>query len=177
MLYSPTRLVIPLPNDVTEEQKGLIDELKKRIDETWEEGGLISEKFYKNTDDYTYYRFLKARKWNLTDAYNMLKEDLIWRTENKIDEIEFDEIKNEFLKGKAFYYGYDLENRLVGWIRVHLHISSETDFEEMKKTCIWFLEESYHYAKVENPTALVIFDMSKFSITKNMVCNDSKNYY
>lgn len=175
MLYNPIKCEIPLPVGLTDEQKGLIAQLKQKIDETWQElTPKIDEKYYKDIDEYTCYRFLKARKWDVTDGYNMLKEDLIWRNESRIDEIQFDDIKNEFYKGKAFYYGHDSENRLVGWIRVHLHISSETNFEEMKKMCLWFLDESYYYAKAENPTALVIFDMSKFSITKNMVCMNSK---
>lgn len=172
--YSKERLYIPLTKDITEEQTKLVEEFKAKVEAEWQQiTPPVDELYFKQLDPYTYQRFLAARSWDINNAYEMLKNCLIWRTENKVSEIKFEDVEPEFKKGKAFYHGYDSKGQLVCWIRVHLHISSTSDWDTMQKTCIWLMEESYHCANIDSPYAFVIFDLSNFSITKNMVCNTS----
>lgn len=172
--YSKQRLVIPPSKDLTEEQIELIQKLREQIEAEWTQiTPPVTEHFVQQLDDYTYQRFLAARSWVIKDAFEMLRTSLIWRTENRVNEITFDQVEPEFKKGKAFYHSYDKDGQLVCWVRVHLHFSSDTDWDTMQKTCIWLMEESYHVANKENPYAFVIFDLSNFSMTKNMVCRSA----
>lgn len=165
-----TRVNPYLDDDLDETQLNLISSIKNKLLNEWKSiTPPVEERYVYQFTDHCCYRFLKHKKWKFEAAYEALKKCLIWRSENKIEDIKFEEIESEFKKGKAYYYGYDKLKRLVCWANVHGHISSECDWNTVQKTCMWLLNESNHFANAEMPCALVVFDMSKFSLTKNMV--------
>lgn len=170
MKYSMSRVVPPLSDDLDENQLKLISTVKNRLLEEWKSiNPPVEERYVHQFTDHCCYRFLKHHKWNLEQGYQALKNCLIWRSKNKIEDIQFHEVESEFKKGKAYYYGYDKLKRLVCWANVHGHISSECDWDVVQKSCMWLLNESNHYAYPDMPCSFVVFNMSNFSLTKNMV--------
>ena len=67
-------------------------------------------------------RFLRARKWNLTDAFVMFFEALKWSASNKVSRMHDGRVKKEiFDTKKGFIYGYDLLGRPVILILARNH--------------------------------------------------------
>lgn len=82
--------------------------------------------------------------------------------------IKESEIASEFVKGKAFFGGYDKQGRIICWLRVRLHFSSNSDAEITKKMCLWFIERGLQMTHPDVPFANMVFDLSGFSLS-NMV--------
>lgn len=47
-------------------------------------------------------RFLRARNWDVTKAFNMLQETLAWRSEFRPDAISWDQVQSEAASGKMY---------------------------------------------------------------------------
>jgi hypothetical protein len=84
--------------------------------------------------------------------------------------IKESEISTEFVKGKAFFGGYDKQGRIICWLRVRLHYASSSDAEITRKMCLWFIERGLQMTKEDVPYANMVFDLSNFSLG-NMVRN------
>ncbi|GBO17671.1 hypothetical protein AVEN_260757-1 [Araneus ventricosus] len=66
-------------DNITQEEKNVVDELRKRT---------INEMTSKLLeDDSVFYRFAKARDFDLAEAEAMLRKHIAWRKEWKIDSI------------------------------------------------------------------------------------------
>ncbi|GFU50065.1 SEC14-like protein 4 [Nephila pilipes] len=76
MLYM-AELKMSLFQNITEEEKNIIDELRRRTIHD------ISPKMFE--DETLFYRFCKARDFNLKEAENMLRKHIIWRKEMQLD--------------------------------------------------------------------------------------------
>ncbi|GBM52232.1 hypothetical protein AVEN_31050-1 [Araneus ventricosus] len=68
-----------LPEDVTPEEKKVVEELRKRTQAD------LTPKLLE--DETLFYRFCKARDFKLEEAEAMLRKHIIWREENQIDTI------------------------------------------------------------------------------------------
>lgn len=157
---------VKLPNDLNKEELDLIEQLKELITKECSEINIDSS--YSNPVDYDYLRFLRARKWVLKDSFQMMIKALIWRTENKPNLITIEDIESEYKKQKVYIHQYDLEGRLIYWIRVKAHKSSDSDPIINQKLCLYMMEKGFKNIKSEHPLCNVIFDMTDFSLS-NMV--------
>lgn len=160
------RVDVPVPSDLTDEQKTLMARLKERIEAACVEKGI--EERYSHPVDYDYVRFLRARKWNLEDSYKMMLANVIWRSEVKPDQITEAEVESENKKGKVYFQDYDFDGSLICWIKVRLHKSSDCDFEIMKKLCLYWMEQGFRHIRPDQPSTCVLFDMKSFGLA-NMV--------
>eukprot|EP01122_Echinamoeba_exundans_P013714 TRINITY_DN6027_c0_g2_i1.p2 TRINITY_DN6027_c0_g2~~TRINITY_DN6027_c0_g2_i1.p2 ORF type:complete len:340 (-),score=95.53 TRINITY_DN6027_c0_g2_i1:1608-2627(-) len=152
------------PRRPAEEEAALIDSLRKKIMENYESKGIDLEEI-KRMKDYDFLRFIRARKYELEPAYNMLMAALEWRTKEKPHLIKESDIAPEFAKGKAFFGGYDKQGRIICWLRVRLHFSSQSDPELTRRMCLWFIERGLQMTKEDVPFATMVFDLSNFSLS------------
>jgi len=70
-------------------------------------------------DDMCLCRYLRARQFDLPKTEAMLRATLIWRQENKIDQMRCEEVESQIVKGHMYNYGYDKLNRPIVVLRVH----------------------------------------------------------
>jgi hypothetical protein len=159
------RVDVPLP-ELDEKQKAAIAELKTRIEAATAERNI--DERYAHPVDYDYLRFLRARKWNVGDAFKMMIATLEWRNINKPDLITEAEIESENMKGKVYFQDYDFDGNLICWIKVRLHKSAESDFTVLQKLCMYWMEQGFRHVRPDCPGTCVLFDMKGFGFA-NMV--------
>jgi hypothetical protein len=153
---------VPLPADLTEKQLEAIAALKVRIEAACVEKAI--EERYAHPVDYDYVRFLRARKWNVEDAFKMMIATLVWRNTNKPDLITEADVESENRKGKVYFQEYDYNGNLIAWIKVRLHKSSDCEFEMMQKLCLYWMEQGFRHIRPDAPGTCVLFDMKGFGI-------------
>lgn len=113
--------------------------------------------------DVSLLRFLRARKWILFDAFDMVIDCLRWRFHSKVQEIVYSGeklIKKEILQsGKSYFWNIDREGRLIGIINAKLHDRNAQTLEETSNFCIYQMELARRllYPKIE--TVTIIFDL------------------
>ena len=159
------RVDVPLP-ELDEKQTTAIAALKTRIEAACVEKNI--DERYAHPVDYDYLRFLRARKWNVDEAFKMMINTLVWRNTNKPDLITEAEIESENMKGKVYFQDYDYDGNLICWIKVRLHKSSESDFTVLQKLCMYWMEQGFRHVRPDCPSTCVLFDMKNFGLA-NMV--------
>lgn len=160
------RVNVPLPTDLTEKQTAAIEALRTKVEAACPEKGV--DERYAHPVPYDYVRFLRARKWNVDDAFKMMMTTLLWRTANKPDLITEADIESENRKGKVYFQDYDYNGNLIAWIKVRLHKSSDSDPEMMRKLCMYWMEQGFRHVRPDVPATCVLFDMKGFGLS-NMV--------
>eukprot|EP01121_Diplochlamys_sp_Union-15-3_P016137 TRINITY_DN5440_c0_g1_i1.p1 TRINITY_DN5440_c0_g1~~TRINITY_DN5440_c0_g1_i1.p1 ORF type:complete len:227 (+),score=31.19 TRINITY_DN5440_c0_g1_i1:100-780(+) len=154
-----------MTSTLTEKELASINELKKAIqDIVKEKKRNIDQEQLEQLTDKDYLRFLHARNFQLKDSLPMMLEALEWRKQNKVDSVSISEAKEEFLKGKVFFHKRDKEGRLVSIIKVSMHRPKESDPEQTKRLCIWFMEQGRKMSGDVDKCTL-IFDMSNFGLS------------
>jgi hypothetical protein len=133
--------------------------------------------------DATVLRFLRARKWDVEAAMEMLVSAVNWREETNIDEKIIwtgegvalktppSKTENEFLdqwrSGKSYARGSDRENRPIYVVRVKLHDPKTQGPEAMETYILHSIESLRLLARAPNDRACLIFDLTGFGL-KNM---------
>ncbi|KAK3438064.1 hypothetical protein EUGRSUZ_F02445 [Eucalyptus grandis] len=93
----------------SEEQQAKINELRRLIGTA-----ALPEKLSIYCSDASLARHLRARNWNVKKATKMLKDTLKWRSENKPEEIRWEDIAHEAETGKIYRSNYvDKHGRTV----------------------------------------------------------------
>lgn len=97
-------------------QKALQKELKQLIKSKHGKLTPAQKKFLTNA---TYFRYLRARGWDLEKAEKMLSATLKWRDEYKPHAITAEDVEIEINnKGKMYRHGVDLLGRPVIYMKV-----------------------------------------------------------
>ncbi|KAL7315051.1 hypothetical protein PS15m_006554 [Mucor circinelloides] len=130
-------------------------------------------------------RFLRARKWDLDAAYNMLTNTLRWRLVHRLDDIvalgengirdELNKAKPEmgdcFItqlnSGKAYLGGPDKAGRGICFINVNLHHKEDQPVEVIKLLTMYVMETSRVVVHQPVESACIVFNMDGFTL-KNM---------
>jgi len=114
-------------------------------------------------DDGMLLRFLRARKFDVNAAYDMLFSTLVFRTTFQgigVDAIGVQSVMNEVLQGKSFFYGADKEGRPVCIVRVKHHDPSKSDFLESQRFSVFMMEFARKLLRPPIETVSLIFDMT-----------------
>ncbi|XP_020674747.1 patellin-4 [Dendrobium catenatum] len=118
-------------SDLKESERRALFELQSKLEEAIAEGNLLKKDSKETDEDFSIWgvpllpskggkstdvvllKFLRAREFKVKDAFDMLKNTLRWRKENKVDSIlDEEDIRDEF--GKAgFINGLDREGHPV----------------------------------------------------------------
>ncbi|KAF9170547.1 hypothetical protein BGX21_008531 [Mortierella sp. AD011] len=119
-------------------------------------------------------RFLRARKWNVTNGMNMILKAFKWRMEDDIEEVKatseidldakYRGFRLQMETGKSYFHGTDKLGRPVVYIQVRLHKPSEQDPKALEKFTIYVMETGRLMIQPPVETACVIFDMTGFSL-------------
>ncbi|KAK9898506.1 CRAL/TRIO domain-containing protein [Cystobasidium minutum MCA 4210] len=139
-------------------------------------------------------RFLRARKWDVDRAFNMLASTLKWRIETNLIQIvaageeglakEKGVLKN-FQLGKCYFRGTDKQGRPLIFARVKHHKAADQTQEEMLKFIVHNMELSRTLFPLGSgiETSSVVFDMTGFGLsntdwdTATMAINVFQSYY
>ncbi|KAH8812285.1 CRAL-TRIO domain-containing protein [Xylogone sp. PMI_703] len=133
--------------------------------------------------DATILRFLRARKWDVEKAMEMLTADIYWRDERHMDEdiVQKGETVvykksptpdekgfiQQYRSGKAYVRGADKESRPVFIIKVRLHDPKAQSPEAMETFVLHNIETLRSMIKAPIDTASIIFDLTRFGL-RNM---------
>lgn len=125
-------------------------------------------------------RFLRARKWDVQAAIDMLVSAAGWRDEIKIDETiiyngedvilrpEPSIVDKEFItqwrSGKSYASGTDREGRQVYVVKVRLHNPSAQSAEAMERYILHSIESLRLIAKPPQDQACLVFDLTGFGL-------------
>ncbi|KAI7907545.1 CRAL-TRIO domain-containing protein [Cokeromyces recurvatus] len=130
-------------------------------------------------------RFLRARKWDLDAAYNMLVNTLRWRLVMRLDDIlalgenglrdELNQLKpklgdcfiTQLNSGKAYLGGPDKAGRGICFINVCLHHKEDQPMEIIKLLTMYIMETSRVVVHQPVEAACIVFNMEGFTL-KNM---------
>eukprot|EP01027_Heterolobosea_sp_BB2_P019389 GEZU01027215.1.p1 GENE.GEZU01027215.1~~GEZU01027215.1.p1 ORF type:complete len:282 (-),score=69.38 GEZU01027215.1:534-1379(-) len=72
-------------------------------------------------------RYLRARKWDLKAAYDLLLKTILWRREYKPDQISIEEVKWQTEKGNTYINGFDKNGSPILYLRAGLDTPYEGD--------------------------------------------------
>ncbi|KAG0047260.1 hypothetical protein BGZ83_007665 [Gryganskiella cystojenkinii] len=125
--------------------------------------------------DTTVLRFLRARKWNVEKAMEMLILALEWRITMGVDEVVtegeealeqkypgfLDQLKN----GKVIFRGHDREGRPLCLLDPSLHNPNAQSHQAVQKLSIYVIETARMLLRPPIETISVVFDMSSFSMS------------
>ncbi|KAF9898886.1 hypothetical protein BX616_003485 [Lobosporangium transversale] len=120
-------------------------------------------------------RFLRARKWNVTNGLNMILKAFKWRIEDDIEEVKAkneDELsakyrgfKLQLEMGKSYFHGTDKMGRPVVYINVRLHKPADQDQKALEKFTIYVMETGRLMIQPPVETACLVFDMTGFGLS------------
>jgi len=167
--------------NLNESQQTALTELKERIQQFLKENPRLQptvdnlekrNKMVGEHDDVNYLRFLRARNFNVNASFNLLSEALKWRTDFHgigVDHIPEESIQEEQKLCKYFHSGHDKEGRPCLYIKVRLHDKNVSKQEILEKHAIFMFEEiNWKVLRPPIETSTLVFDMTNFSIQKNM---------
>ncbi|KAF9900044.1 hypothetical protein EC991_007960 [Linnemannia zychae] len=119
-------------------------------------------------------RFLRARKWNVTNGMTMILKAFKWRLEDDIEEVKSkseDELDAKYRGfrlqmelGKSYVHGNDKEGRPVVYINVRLHKPADQDAKALEKFTIYVMEVGRLMIQPPVETACLVFDMTGFGL-------------
>lgn len=108
-------------------------------------------------------RFLRARKWVLLDAFEMLLEMLKWRSSFGVRELMFQgerRIKRALMEaGKNFFWKNDREGNLVCYVRSRLHDKNAQTLQESIDYTIYSIEMGRRLRSHDEQLVTVMFDL------------------
>ncbi|OLY85558.1 CRAL-TRIO domain-containing protein [Smittium mucronatum] len=107
-------------------------------------------------------RFLRARKWNVHDAFNMLKKAIIWRGQNRLNELAWYgelHLNHRLLSsGLGYISGTERLDNPVLYLRVKNYISDHQTIKETLKYTVFVMETARTFLKPEVEKVGIIID-------------------
>jgi hypothetical protein len=136
-------------------------------------------------------RFLRARKWDVAQAFSMLNGAILWRcreahvdkdvlpkgepwcamrarTATGKEQNEASEYLDQLRMGKVYIRGTDRRGRPVGYVHVALHKPGAQSQETLEKLVVQTIETVRCLFTPPNESFCVVFDLAGFSLS-NMV--------
>ncbi|KAI8869767.1 CRAL/TRIO domain-containing protein [Ramicandelaber brevisporus] len=114
-------------------------------------------------------RILRARKWNLQKAEDMLEELYKWRLDFDVAEVMYSgerSLKRSILeKGMTYVTGLDRLGRPVFYVRVKLNSPRDQTLEEMQRFLVYTMETARLLLHHPVEKACILFDMTDFSLS------------
>ncbi|KAF9580817.1 hypothetical protein BGW38_002388 [Lunasporangiospora selenospora] len=119
-------------------------------------------------------RFLRARKWNVTNGMTMILKAFKWRLDDDIEEVKANNedalnakyrgFKIQLEMGKSYIHGTDKLGRPVVYINVRLHRPADQDPKALEKFTIYVMETGRLMIQPPVETACLVFDMTGFGL-------------
>jgi hypothetical protein len=150
------------------EQEEALNDLRQRVSEIEDEE--MKEYAKRATDDAILLRFLRARRFDVDQAYEMIFNTLKFRLTFQgigVEAVNYTHVPNELKPGKSFFHKYDKEGRPVCIIRARHHDGSKIDHLEAQRFCVFMMEYGRTLLKPGIETVTIIFDMTDAAV-KNL---------
>jgi hypothetical protein len=119
-------------------------------------------------------RYLRARSWNIDQAYSALRETLRWRRRYKPHLICPEEIESEANSGKDYLNGFDKFGRPILYLRNHRENSK--DHAKQIRLLIFNLEMAIRMMPEGVERFVLIFDFGQYSPSNAPPMNISKYF-
>ncbi|KAF5352581.1 hypothetical protein D9756_006118 [Leucocoprinus leucothites] len=110
-------------------------------------------------------RYMRASKWNLTDAQKRIKATLEWRREFQPDLIPPDEVKIESETGKIIITGFDRDGRPIIYMRPGRE-NTETSPRQLRHL-VWCLERAKDLMPPGQESLVIIVDYASTTLRTN----------
>ncbi|PWN38851.1 CRAL/TRIO domain-containing protein, partial [Ceraceosorus guamensis] len=136
--------------DVTQYPISLATGAAKQPATEWEKLRLLSRE--------SMLRYLRATKWDVSQAQKRLTETIAWRREFGVDKLDPDEMAHEAKSGKETVLGYDNKARPLHYMHPHRNDTKETP--RQMQFAVWILERSVDLMPpgIEQLALLINFD-------------------
>ncbi|KAI1320125.1 hypothetical protein EDD11_002097 [Mortierella claussenii] len=125
--------------------------------------------------DTTVLRFLRARKWNVEKAMEMLVLALEWRITMDVDEVvqegeealeaKYPGFLEQLKDGKVIFRGHDRQGRPLCLLNPSLHNQHAQSPQAVQKLSIYVIETARLMLRPPVETISVLFDMTSFSMS------------
>jgi hypothetical protein len=151
--------------NLSPQQQAALDEVKQKLSKL--EGKLAECSKKMLVDDAIILRFLRARKFDVDQSYDMLYNMLKFRLEFQqigVDCLNPAMCENELKTGKSYYHGHDKEGRPVCYIRARLHDPSQSDVLENQRFTVLMMEYGKSLLRPPGETVTIVFDMNKATL-------------
>ncbi|KAJ1674557.1 hypothetical protein EV182_003039 [Spiromyces aspiralis] len=113
-------------------------------------------------------RFLRARKWNVDHAFDMIMKCLKWRLNERIDKIQwYGESRINYrliCKGLGYVHGTDKIGQPVVYIPARLNNPKDQPLSHMLRYTIYLIEASRLMLEPPAEKACLVFDMQDLSM-------------
>lgn len=161
-------------NKSDEEAKALKEVLKDVSPEQVSE--LLFKMLKADHPDNLLLRFLRARKWDVKAALQMLGTTIAWRFTNNVDDILYsgervavetnnEEFMVQLRSKKSYIWGHDFRGRPIVHVKTYNHDPKAQGEEAMEKFTLYVIETARLCLKDPVDTAAVFFDLSNFSMS------------
>ncbi|KAF9426683.1 hypothetical protein BGZ76_002647 [Entomortierella beljakovae] len=120
-------------------------------------------------------RFIRARKWNVINALNMLFKAFKWRLDEDIASVKYStDVKLNSLhpkffeqleSGKFFIHGTDVDGRIVAYLNVRLHFPRNQPAKTLEKLALYVIECGRVLLQHPVETVCLVFDLTGFSLS------------
>ncbi|KAF9349835.1 hypothetical protein BGX34_001574 [Mortierella sp. NVP85] len=120
-------------------------------------------------------RFVRARKWNVTNALNMMFKAFKWRLDEDIPAVKYstdEELNKQYPKffdqlesGKFYIHGTDSENRIVAYLNVRLHHPNDQPAKTLEKLTVYVMEAGRVLLEHPVETVCLVFDLTGFTLS------------
>jgi hypothetical protein len=132
-------------------------------------------------------RWLRARKWQISSAVQLMMNTLQWRSEwgvrKLLEKGESDLIVEECSSGKTYHMGKDKFGRPVTYVHANEHIKGQFPFESTEKFIVLNMELGRYLVESHIEEGTVVLDMGNVTL-KNLdyqhikfMINTMQNYY
>ncbi|KAG0377518.1 hypothetical protein BGX24_005961 [Mortierella sp. AD032] len=125
--------------------------------------------------DTTVLRFLRARKWNVEKAMEMLILALEWRISMDVEEVvqegevaleaKYPGFLDQLKSGKVVFRGHDRQGRPLCLLDPSQHNPNAQSHQAVQKLSIYVIETARMMLRPPTETISVLFDMSNFSLS------------
>ncbi|PVV01552.1 hypothetical protein BB560_004025 [Smittium megazygosporum] len=113
-------------------------------------------------------RFLRARKWNVNDAYDMLLTCIKWRHLERVEEIIFfGEAQNEAsltYKGTSYIHGIDKLGYPIVWAPSAKHFQKDQSFHQIKRYLVHMMETARLMLKPPHEKVCLVMDLKNSTL-------------
>ncbi|KAF9998168.1 hypothetical protein BGZ80_011245 [Entomortierella chlamydospora] len=120
-------------------------------------------------------RFIRARKWNVVNALNMLFKAFKWRIDEDLPNIKYstDEHLNaenpkffeQLESGKFFIHGTDVDGRVVAYLNVRLHYPNAQPAKTLETLALYVIECGRVLVQHPVETVCLVFDLKGFGLS------------
>ncbi|KAI1293405.1 hypothetical protein EDD11_008428 [Mortierella claussenii] len=120
-------------------------------------------------------RFIRARKWNVVNALNMLFKAFKWRLDEDIPAVKYstdEQLNTQYPKffeqlesGKFYIHGTDVDNRIVAYLNVRLHHPNDQPPKTLEKLTVYVMECGRVLLEPPVETVCLVFDLTGFGLS------------